>query len=85
MLSKKIVKYIQSLSHKKFRDEEDVFIAEGPKIVSEFLLSENIRCNLICAEKDWLLENDPLLKKITPENIFETDEHWLQSISLKNA
>ncbi|MEO6838287.1 MAG: RNA methyltransferase [Ginsengibacter sp.] len=82
MLSKKIVKYIQSLSHKKFRDEEDVFIAEGPKVVSEFLLSEKMHCNLICAEREWLLENDRLLKKITPENIFETDNHWLQSISL---
>lgn len=82
MLSKKIVKYIQSLSHKKFRDEEDAFIAEGPKLVSEFLLSEKMRCNFICAEKGWLLENDHLLKKITPENIFETDDHWLESISL---
>ena len=82
MLSKKIVKYIQSLSHKKFRDEEGVFIVEGPKVVSEFLLSKNIHCNLICAEKEWLLANDSLLKTITPENIFETDDHWLQSISL---
>ena len=82
MLSKKIVKYIQSLSHKKFRDEEGVFIAEGPKVVSEFLLSKNIHCNLICAKKDWLLANDSLLKTITPENIFETDDNWLQSISL---
>ena len=82
MLSKKIVKYIQSLSHKKFRDEEEAFIAEGPKVVSEFLLSEKMRCNFICAEKEWLLENDGLLKKITPENIFETDDHWLKSISL---
>lgn len=82
MLSKKIVKYIQSLNHKKFRDEEGVFIAEGAKVVSEFLLSENVSCNLICAKKEWLLENSSLLKKITPENIFETDDHWLQSISL---
>ncbi|HET7118360.1 MAG TPA: RNA methyltransferase [Hanamia sp.] len=82
MLNKKIVKYIQSLSHKKFRDEEGVFIAEGPKVVSEFLLSEKIHCKLICAEKDWLVENDSLLKRITPENIFETDDHWLKSISL---
>lgn len=81
MLSKKIVKYIQSLSHKKFREEEDAFIAEGTKVVPEFLLSDRMRCNLICAEKEWLLENDALLKKITPENIFETDEHRLQSVS----
>lgn len=82
MLSKKIVKYIQSLSHKKFRDEEGVFIAEGPKVVSEFLLSEKISCHLICAKKEWILKNDSLLKKVAPENIFETDDHWLQSISL---
>jgi TrmH family RNA methyltransferase len=82
MLSKKIVKYIQSLSHKKFREEEGAFIAEGTKVVSEFLLSDKMKCNLICAEKEWLLENDPLLKRITPENIFETDDHWLKSISL---
>ena len=81
MLSKKIVKYIQSLSHKKFREEEGAFIAEGTKVVSEFLLSDRMRCTMICAEKEWLLENDALLKKITPENIFETNDHWLKSIS----
>jgi RNA methyltransferase, TrmH family len=82
MLSKKIVKYIQSLSHKKFRDEEGVFIAEGPKIVAEFLTGETFKCQLICADKSWLSENESLLKKINSENIFETDDHWLQSISL---
>lgn len=81
MLSKKIVKYIQSLSHKKFRDEEGVFIAEGPKIVIELLMSEKIKCNIICAEKEWLFENKFLLKNISPANILETDEHWLKSIS----
>ena len=82
MLSKKIVKYIQSLSHKKFRDEEGVFVAEGPKVVSEFLSAEIIECKIICAEKEWLFENQILLKNINPANIFETDEHWLKSISL---
>jgi RNA methyltransferase, TrmH family len=82
MLSKKIVKYIQSLSHKKFRDEEGAFIGEGPKIVTEFLTSEKIKCRLLCAEKTWLLDNGFLLKNIKPENIFEVDEHWLKSISL---
>ncbi|MEO8721082.1 MAG: RNA methyltransferase [Ginsengibacter sp.] len=82
MLNKKIVKYIQSLSHKKFRDEEGVFVAEGPKIVSEFLLSENGVCNIICAEKSWLTENEILIKQLNPNNIFETDDHWLKSISL---
>jgi TrmH family RNA methyltransferase len=37
MLSKKEIKDIQSLSHKKFRDELKLFIAEGPKIVGELI------------------------------------------------
>ena len=82
MLSKKIVKYIQSLSHKKFRDEEGAFIAEGPKIVTEFLMSKKIKCKIICSEKKWLSENEFLLKNVNIENIFEVDEHWLKSISL---
>ncbi len=82
MLSKKIVKYIQSLSHKKFRDEEGAFIAEGPKVVTEFLKSEKIKCKIICAEKTWLSENTFLLKNVNVDNIFEVDEHWLKSISL---
>ena len=81
MLSKKIVKYIQSLSHKKFRDEDGVFIAEGQKVVGEFLSGSNMKCKLVCAEKSWLSENGFLLKNISPEKIFETDEHWLKSIS----
>ena len=81
MLSKKIVKYIQSLSHKKFRDEEGVFIAETPKVVSEFLLSRNLECQLICAEKKWLSDNESLLENIRSDHIFEIDDHWLQSIS----
>lgn len=82
MLTKKIVKYIQSLSHKKFRDEEGAFIAEGPKVVSEFLLSEKFDLNILCAEKEWLFENESLIKNISSQNVFEIDEHWLTRISL---
>jgi TrmH family RNA methyltransferase len=81
MLTNKIVKYIQSLSHKKFRDEEGAFIAEGPKVVSEFLLSKKFECIMVCAEKDWLFENSSLVNAISPEKIFEIDDHWLQRIS----
>jgi TrmH family RNA methyltransferase len=81
MLSKKIVKYIQSLSHKKFRDEEGVFIAEGPKVVGELLAQKKMKCTLVCAEKIWLFQNETLLKDVAPENIYEADDHWLKSIS----
>jgi TrmH family RNA methyltransferase len=82
MLSKKIVKYIQSLSHKKLRDEENAFIAEGPKVVAEFLSGENFNCKILCASNDWLIGNKNLIKSILPANIYEIDEISLQKISL---
>ena len=81
MLTKKIVKYIQSLSQKKLRDIENVFIAEGPKVVEELLLSGVFDCKIICAEPSWLLANDQLLKQFFGE-IYETDENSLEKISL---
>lgn len=86
MLSKKIVKYIQSLTHKKLRDEESRFIAEGPKVVAELLLAENFPCKILCASGDWLNGNKNLINKISPENIHEVDEITLEKIShLKTA
>lgn len=81
MLSKKIVKYIQSLSHKKFRDEENAFIAEGPKVVAEFLSGGDLNCKILCAYGDWLAANKNLLNNILPGNIYEIDEMSLQKIS----
>jgi RNA methyltransferase, TrmH family len=82
MLSKKIVKYIQSLSHKKLRDEENAFIAEGPKVVAEFLSGKNFNCKIVCASGTWLSENETKLWDILPENIYEIDEVSLEKISL---
>ena len=81
MLTKKIVKYIQSLNLKKFRDEEGEFIAEGPKVVGEFLLSKNFEPRIICAEKNWLFDNAILLKEIDSGNIFEVDENDMSRLS----
>ena len=82
MLTKKIVKDIQSLSHKKLRDEAGTFIAEGPKVVAELLASSNARCRTICAEKDWIAQNEHLLEKVPAGQVFEIDNHWLERISL---
>lgn len=81
MLTKKIVKYIQSLSHKKFRDEEGVFIAEGPKVVAEFLLSKKFTPEIICAENDWLAENENLFSEMSSEDVYPIDHDWLLRIS----
>ena len=61
MLVNSQVKYIQSLGHKKFRDADGVFVAEGPKIVLELLQSEN--CSLVrCfATSEWVCLHRQLL------------------------
>ena len=57
MLVKSQVKYIQSLSQKKLRDEAGVFVAEGPKIINELLRSGNIRAQQIFATEAWIAQN----------------------------
>jgi TrmH family RNA methyltransferase len=64
MLSKKEVKDIQSLSHKKFRDELNLFVAEGPKIVTEIieLIPEHVE--KVYAVEKWIETNHSLIKNI---------------------
>ena len=60
MLSKSKIKYIQSLGHKKFRDEEGLFLAEGPKIVKELINEIPASYQSVYALEDWLGENKAL-------------------------
>ena len=81
MLSKTIVKYIQSLAHKKVRDTNGVFIAEGPKVIHEFLSSNIFTCKIICGLQDWITENENLIQKNNPENKEVIAEIELEKIS----
>lgn len=63
MLSKTYTKYIQSLHHKKFRDSEDVFIAEGSKVVMELLQSAAFSCEQILGLGDWMRQNEITVRK----------------------
>src|SRR6059058_4486757 len=74
MISKNEVKYIQSLSHKKNRDAEGVFIAETPKVVNE-LLQSSVRIKKIYATKDWQAQANANIA------IEVVDEATLQRIS----
>jgi TrmH family RNA methyltransferase len=70
MLVKSQVKYIQSLGHKKFRDADGVFVAEGSKIVLELLQAGHIELIQLYAVKEWLLKNKILLAgRIDPVEI----------------
>jgi RNA methyltransferase, TrmH family len=60
MLSKNKVKYIQTLGHKKFRDEENLFIAEGPKLVQELLFNCPKQILEVYALPEWINANRQL-------------------------
>lgn len=51
MLSAAKIKLIHSLSHKKFRDENGLFLAEGIKIVDE--LNSCFECEFLAATEKW--------------------------------
>ncbi|MGI6573083.1 MAG: RNA methyltransferase [Fermentimonas sp.] len=51
-LSRNMIKLIRSLKEKKFRDEFQLFVAEGDKLVSELL--KNSCCYLLAALPEWL-------------------------------
>jgi TrmH family RNA methyltransferase len=53
MLSKTHFSYIRSLHLKKNRDAENVFIAEGSKVVMELLVSGNFLCRELIAVAGW--------------------------------
>jgi RNA methyltransferase, TrmH family len=81
MLSKKLIKDIQSLGLKKHREESGLFVAEGPKIVSEFLHLIPAQIEHIYATSDWLRKNTGSGVAVTL-----VDEDELQRISqLKTA
>ena len=81
VLSKSGVKYIQSLYHKKFRDQEGVFVAEGVKMVKEFLQYAADLLHQLYALPEWVENNAMLLEHFPPEKIFEISNAELQRIS----
>jgi TrmH family RNA methyltransferase len=85
MLSKSRVKYIQSLYHKKLRDEENCFVIEGPKITEEFLLHAPDAILSLYAVKSWLSKNEALAKRVDPSGIFLIDEGDLEKISSRST
>lgn len=78
MLGKSQAKYIQSLGQKKVRDEEGVFVAEGPKIIAELLASADANIFQLYALRDWITGNRDDCNGI---EIIEIDENDLTKIS----
>ena len=79
MISKSDIKYIQSLAHKKFRDEERLFIVEGVKMVEELISSASDNIDRVFATKNWVERQLPntVVTKLT----VVIEEHELAKIS----
>ncbi len=81
MLSKTHTKYIQSLLHKKFRDELGLFIAEGPKVVMDMLKSGKFVCKEIFALDEWVAEHNNFLSTFNDISIETVQDFELKKIS----
>jgi len=81
MLSKTHSKYIQSLHHKKFRDADDVFIAEGNKVVPELVQSKRFVCTEILGTKEWLQQHEVFLRQYYNGPLEEVESFELEKIS----
>lgn len=78
MLSKNKIKYIRSLEQKKHRKEENVFLAEGHKLVGDLL--GHFRCKLIAGTAEWFKAH-PSIR--TQEAIEVTREELAKASLLK--
>ena len=81
MISKAHTKYIQSLHHKKFRDAEQVFIAEGSKVVMDLLKSGSFYCDQIIGLADCLHQLEVNIRKYYTGPLLVVETFELDKIS----
>lgn len=84
MLNKSEVKYIQSLSQKKFRDQEGVYLVEGPKIVGEALAAQHLKVKKLYALKEWLELNGELCKNVDCEAVADFELEKISQLKTPN-
>jgi len=84
MLVKQKVKYIQSLGQKKFREEERLFIAEGPKLVKDLIEADPSAIREIYALQSWIDENPVLLKQQDCIPVTEAELERISQLSTPN-
>jgi TrmH family RNA methyltransferase len=80
MLSRSKSKYIQTLSHKKQRDTEGLFVAEGPKLAEE-LLNSDYTIQKIFALPSWAASNKT---RINIESVTEDELSKMSNLQTAN-
>jgi len=84
MLGKSKIKYIQSLGQKKARDEEGLFIAEGPRIIADLLAENNKPVREIYALQSWSDEHAGMTKGIPVTVITEAELGKISQLTTPN-
>jgi len=84
MLGKTKIKYIQSLGQKKFRQQEGLFIAEGPKLVKELLEEKPSSVADVFGLKDWISDNRKILSGVPVTEITEQELEKISQLSTQN-
>lgn len=80
MLTKAQIKDIRALTHQEEREQQQVFVAEGPKLAAEWLQAgADIR--MIIGVESWFASNLALLKNAGAAELHEVDELVLERIS----
>ena len=79
MLSKAKVKYIRSLELKKYRNEENAFVAEGNKLVADMMNA--FECELLIAKSSWMATQGDIPAK---ELLVAEDDDIRKASFLKN-
>ncbi|WP_461630205.1 TrmH family RNA methyltransferase [Labilibaculum euxinus] len=79
MLSKNQIKLITSLQQKKFRDQHQLFVAEGNKLVSD-LVEAKTEVEFLIYTKEWK-ESNSIYNKTKISNRIETDATQIKKIS----
>ena len=72
MISKQQIKFIHSLRMKKHRDENSLFVGEGPKVVCELL--RRFQCAYLAATPSWLQKNKASVPTGTRLDIVTAEE-----------
>ena len=84
MLSKNEIKDIQSLRQKKFREERNLFIAEGPKIVTELLSFMPHQFFKLYGLEDWVREHRHAIGNIPVDIVTSIELSKLSQLQTPN-
>ena len=71
MLTKATIRLVTSLRQRKFRRQEGLFVAEGPRLIGELL--PVFRCRLLLATEEWAKDNTAAIG-VHPSEIITHDE-----------